>query len=146
MKLKHEIKMKERENIGRKGLLKLKEDLSTWTKKILDSFYQDYLDLCKFDITDVVEQDSLIFYRVHFRHCKRVLLIPVGDVIVLEDEEDTSELTQVPSLHDLLIARDYLIEKVRNHSFATTTYQEASELLKKLEERLDQEIRKLLKD
>ena len=141
--------MKERENIGKKGLLKLKENLSTWTKEILDTFYQDYLDFCRFDITEVAELDSKIFYRVCFRHCKRVFLIPVEDVIVLEEEEDeksTAELIQVPSLRDLFLARDYLIEKVRNHSSATTTYQEASELLKKLEEKLDLEIKKLLKD
>lgn len=65
---------------------------------------------------------------------------------MLESEKTVTEPRQTSSIHDFFLIRDYLLEKMGNHLSTTPTYQEASELLKKLEERLDQEIRKLLKD
>lgn len=137
--------MKERENIGKKGVFKLRENLSNWTRNILDSYRGLHLDLCQFDITDVVAQDSLIFYKAHFNYCKKEFLIPEVDTIVLESEKTVTEPRQV-SIHDFFLIRDYLLEKMGNHLSTTPTYQEAEGLLKKLEKRLDQEISNLLKD
>lgn len=135
----------ERENIGKKGVFKLRENLSNWTRNILDSYRGLHLDLCQFDITDVVAQDSLIFYKAHFNYCRKEFLIPAVDTIVLESEETVTEPRQA-SIHDFFLIRDYLLEKMGNHLSATPTYQEAEGLLKKLEKRLDQEISNLLKD
>ena len=137
--------MKERENIGKKGVFKLRENLSNWTRNILDSYRGLHLDLCQFDITDVVAQDSLIFYKAHFNYCRKEFLIPEVDTIVLESEKTVTEPRQV-SIHDFFLIRDYLLEKIGNHLSTTPTYQEAEGLLKKLEKRLDQEISNLLKD
>nr|DAH07193.1 MAG TPA: hypothetical protein [Caudoviricetes sp.] len=137
--------MKERENIGKKGVFKLRENLSNWTRNILDSYRGLHLDLCQFDITDVVAQDSLIFYKAHFNYCRKEFLIPEVDTIVLESEKTVTEPRQV-SIHDFFLIRDYLLEKMGNHLSTTPTYQEAEGLLKKLEKRLDQEISNLLKD
>lgn len=137
--------MKERENIGKKGVFKLRENLSNWTSNILDSYRGLHLDLCQFDITDVVAQDSLIFYKAHFNYCRKEFLIPAVDTIVLESEETVTEPRQT-SIHDFFLIRDYLLEKMGNHLSTTPTYQEAEGLLKKLEKRLDQEISNLLKD
>lgn len=137
--------MKERENIGKKGVFKLRENLSNWTRNILDSYRGLHLDLCQFDITDVVAQDSLIFYKAHFNYCRKEFLIPAVDTIVLESEETVTESRQA-SIHDFFLIRDYLLEKMGNHLSTTPTYQEAEGLLKKLEKRLDQEISNLLKD
>ncbi len=137
--------MKERENIGKKGVFKLRENLSNWTRNILDSYRGLHLDLCQFDITDVVAQDSLIFYKAHFNYCRKEFLIPEVDTIVLESEKTVTEPRQV-SIHDFFLIRDYLLEKMGNHLSTTPTYQEAEGLLKKLERRLDQEISNLLKD
>ena len=98
-----------------------------------------------FDITDVVAQDSLIFYKAHFNYCRKEFLIPAVDTIVLESEETVTEPRQA-SIHDFFLIRDYLLEKMGNHLSTTPTYQEAEGLLKKLEKRLDQEISNLLKD
>ena len=136
--------MKERENIGKKGVFKLRENLSNWTRNILDSYRGLHLDLCQFDITDVVAQDSLIFYKAHFNYCRKEFLIPEVDTIVLESEKTVTEPRQV-SIHDFFLIRDYLLEKMGNHLSTTPTYQEAEGLLKKLEKRLDQEISNLLK-
>ncbi len=137
--------MKERENIGKKGVFKLRENLSNWTRNILDSYRGLHLDLCQFDITDVVAQDSLIFYKAHFNYCRKEFLIPAVDTIVLESEKTVTEPSQT-SIHDFFLIRDYLLEKMGNHLSTTPTYQEAEGLLKKLEKRLDQEISNLLKD
>lgn len=137
--------MKERENIGKKGVFKLRENLSNWTRNILDSYRGLHLDLCQFDITDVVAQDSLIFYKAHFNYCRKEFLIPEVDTIVLESEKTVTEPRQA-SIHDFFLIRDYLLEKMGNHLSTTPTYQEAEGLLKKLEKRLDQEISNLLKD
>lgn len=137
--------MKERENIGKKGVFKLRENLSNWTRNILDSYRGLHLDLCQFDITDVVAQDSLIFYKAYFNYCRKEFLIPEVDTIVLESEKTVTEPRQV-SIHDFFLIRDYLLEKMGNHLSTTPTYQEAEGLLKKLEKRLDQEISNLLKD
>lgn len=137
--------MKERENISKKGVFKLRENLSNWTRNILDSYRGLHLDLCQFDITDVVAQDSLIFYKAHFNYCRKEFLIPEVDTIVLESEKTVTEPRQV-SIHDFFLIRDYLLEKMGNHLSTTPTYQEAEGLLKKLEKRLDQEISNLLKD
>lgn len=137
--------MKERENIGKKGVFKLRENLSNWTRNILDSYRGLHLDLYQFDITDVVAQDSLIFYKAHFNYCRKEFLIPEVDTIVLESEKTVTEPRQV-SIHDFFLIRDYLLEKMGNHLSTTPTYQEAEGLLKKLEKRLDQEISNLLKD
>lgn len=137
--------MKERENIGKKGVFKLRENLSNWTRNILDSYRGLHLDLCQFDITDVVAQDSLIFYKAHFNYCRKEFLIPEVDTIVLESEKTVTEPRQV-SIHDFFLIRDYLLEKMGNHLSTNPTYQEAEGLLKKLEKRLDQEISNLLKD
>ena len=136
----------ERENIGKKGVFKLRENLSNWTRNILDSYRGLHLDLCQFDITDVVAQDSLIFYKAHFNYCRKEFLIPAVDTIVLESEETVTEPRQTSSIHDFFLIRDYLLEKMGNHLSTTPTYQEAEGLLKKLEKRLDQEISNLLKD
>ena len=101
----------ERENIGKKGVFKLRENLSNWTRNILDSYRGLHLDLCQFDITDVVAQDSLIFYKAHFNYCRKEFLIPAVDTIVLESEKTVTEPSQV-SMHDLLLARGYLKEKM----------------------------------
>lgn len=138
--------MKERENIGKKGVFKLRENLSNWTRNILDSYRGLHLDLCQFDITDVVAQDSLIFYKAHFNYCRKEFLIPAVDTIVLESEKTVTEPSQASSIHDFFLIRDYLLEKMGNHLSTTPTYQEAEGLLKKLEKRLDQEISNLLKD
>lgn len=138
--------MKERENIGKKGVFKLRESLSNWTRNILDSYRGLHLDLCQFDITDVVAQDSLIFYKAHFNYCRKEFLIPVVDTIVLESEKTVTEPRQTSPIHDFFLIRDYLLEKMGNHLSTTPTYQEAEGLLKKLEEKLDQEISNLLKD
>lgn len=138
--------MKERENIGKKGVFKLRENLSNWTRNILDSYRGLHLDLCQFDITDVVAQDSLIFYKAHFNYCRKEFLIPAVDTIVLESEKTVTEPRQTSSIHDFFLIRDYLLEKMGNHLSTTPTYQEAEGLLKKLEKRLDQEISNLLKD
>lgn len=135
----------ERENIGKKGVFKLRENLSNWTRNILDSYRGLHLDLCQFDITDVVAQDSLIFYKAHFNYCRKEFLIPSVDTIVLESEETVTEPGQV-SMHDLLLARDYLKEKMGRYLSTSPTYQEVEEVLKKLEKRLDQKISNLLKD
>ena len=135
----------ERENIGKKGVFKLRENLSNWTRNILDSYRGLHLDLCQFDITDVVAQDSLIFYKAHFNYCRKEFLIPAVDTIVLESEKTVTEPSQT-SIHDFFLIRDYLLEKMGNHLSTTPTYQEAEGLLKKLEKRLDQEISNLLKD
>lgn len=135
----------ERENIGKKGVFKLRENLSNWTRNILDSYRGLHLDLCQFDITDVVAQDSLIFYKAHFNYCRKEFLIPAVDTIVLESEKTVTEPSQA-SIHDFFLIRDYLLEKMGNHLSTTPTYQEAEGLLKKLEKRLDQEISNLLKD
>lgn len=137
--------MKERENIGKKGVFKLRENLSNWTRNILDSYRGLHLDLCQFDITDVVAQDSLIFYKAHFNYCRQEFLIPAVDTIVLESEKTVTEPSQV-SMHDLLLARGYLKEKMGRYLSTSPTYQEVEEVLKKLEKRLDQEISNLLKD
>lgn len=137
--------MKERENIGKKGVFKLRENLSNWTRNILDSYRGLHLDLYQFDITDVVAQDPLIFYKAHFNYCRKEFLIPAVDTIVLESEKTVTEPRQV-SIHDFFLIRDYLLEKMGNHLSTTPTYQEAEGLLKKLEKRLDQEISNLLKD
>lgn len=137
--------MKERENIGKKGVFKLRENLSNWTRNILDSYRGLHLDLCQFDITDVVAQDSLIFYKAHFNYCRKEFLIPDVDTIVLESEKTVTEPVQV-SMHDLLLARGYLKEKMGRYLSTSPTYQEVEEVLKKLEKRLDQEISNLLKD
>lgn len=137
--------MKERENIGKKGVFKLRENLSNWTRNILDSYRGLHLDLCQFDITDVVAQDSLIFYKAHFNYCRKEFLIPAVDTIVLESEKTVTEPKQA-SIHDFFLIRDYLLEKMGNHLSTTPTYQEAEGFLKKLEKRLDQEISNLLKD
>ena len=137
--------MKERENIGKKGVFKLRENLSNWTRNILDSYRGLHLDLCQFEITDVVAQDSLIFYKAHFNYCRKEFLIPAVDTIVLESEKTVTEPRQA-SIHDFFLIRDYLLEKMGNHLSTTPTYQEAEGLLKKLEKRLDQEISNLLKD
>ena len=136
----------ERENIGKKGVFKLRENLSNWTRNILDSYRGLHLDLCQFDITDVVAQDSLIFYKAHFNYCRKEFLIPTVDTIVLESEKTVTEPRQTSSIHDFFLIRDYLLEKMGNHLSTTPTYQEAEGLLKKLEKRLDQEISNLLKD
>jgi hypothetical protein len=136
----------ERENIGKKGVFKLRENLSNWTRNILDSYRGLHLDLCQFDITDVVAQDSLIFYKAHFNYCRKEFLIPAVDTIVLESEKTVTEPRQTSSIHDFFLIRDYLLEKMGNHLSTTPTYQEAEGLLKKLEKRLDQEISNLLKD
>lgn len=138
--------MKERENIGKKGVFKLRENLSNWTRNILDSYRGLHLDLCQFDITDVVAQDSLIFYKAHFNYCRKEFLIPAVDTIVLESEKTVTEPRQTSPIHDFFLIRDYLLEKMGNHPSTTPTYQEAEGLLKKLEKRLDQEISNLLKD
>ena len=135
----------ERENIGKKGVFKLRENLSNWTRNILDSYRGLHLDLCQFDITDVVAQGSLIFYKAHFNYCRKEFLIPAVDTIVLESEETVTEPRQA-SIHDFFLIRDYLLEKMGNHLSTTPTYQEAEGLLKKLEKRLDQEISNILKD
>lgn len=135
----------ERENIGKKGVFKLRENLSNWTRNILDSYRGLHLDLCQFDITDVVAQDSLIFYKAHFNYCRKEFLIPAVDTIVLESEKTVTEPSQV-SMHDLLLARGYLKEKMGRYLSTSPTYQEVEGLLKKLEKRLDQEISNLLKD
>lgn len=135
----------ERENIGKKGVFKLRENLSNWTRNILDSYRGLHLDLCQFDITDVVAQDSLIFYKAHFNYCKKEFLIPAVDTIVLESEKTVTEPSQV-SMHDLLLARGYLKEKMGRYLSTSLTYQEVEEVLKKLEKKLDQEISNLLKD
>lgn len=137
--------MKERENIGKKGVFKLRENLSNWTRNILDSYRGLHLDLCQFDITDVVAQDSLIFYKAHFNYCRKEFLIPAVDTIVLESEKTVTEPSQV-SMHDLLLARGYLKEKMGRYLSTSPTYQEVEEVLKKLEKKLDQEISNLLKD
>lgn len=137
--------MKERENIGKKGVFKLRENLSNWTRNILDSYRGLHLDLCQFDITDVVAQDSLIFYKAHFNYCRKEFLIPEVDTIVLESEKTVTEPSQV-SMHDLLLARGYLKEKMGRYLSTSPTYQEVEEVLKKLEKKLDQEISNLLKD
>lgn len=136
----------ERENIGKKGVFKLRENLSNWTRNILDSYRGLHLDLCQFDITDVVAQDSLIFYKAHFNYCRKEFLIPAVDTIVLESEKTVTEPRQTSSIHDFFLIRNYLLEKMGNHLSTTPTYQEAEGLLKKLEKRLDQEISNLLKD
>ena len=136
----------ERENIGKKGVFKLRENLSNWTRNILDSYRGLHLDLCQFDITDVVAQDSLIFYKAHFNYCRKEFLIPAVDTIVLESEKTVTEPRQTSSIHDFFLIRDYLLEKMGNHLSTAPTYQEAEGLLKKLEKRLDQEISNLLKD
>ena len=136
----------ERENIGKKGVFKLRENLSNWTRNILDSYRGLHLDLCQFDITDVVAQDSLIFYKAHFNYCRKEFLIPAVDTIVLESEKTVTEPRQTSSIHDFFLIRDYLLEKMGNHLSTTPTYQGAEGLLKKLEKRLDQEISNLLKD
>lgn len=136
----------ERENIGKKGVFKLRENLSNWTRNILDSYRGLHLDLYQFDITDVVAQDSLIFYKAHFNYCRKEFLIPAVDTIVLESEKTVTEPRQTSSIHDFFLIRDYLLEKMGNHLSTTPTYQEAEGLLKKLEKRLDQEISNLLKD
>lgn len=135
----------ERENIGKKGVFKLRENLSNWTRNILDSYRGLHLDLCQFDITDVVAQDSLIFYKAHFNYCRKEFLIPAVDTIVLESEKTVTEPSQV-SMHDLLLARGYLKEKMGRYLSTSSTYQEVEEVLKKLEKKLDQEISNLLKD
>ena len=135
----------ERENIGKKGVFKLRENLSNWTRNILDSYRGLHLDLCQFDITDVVAQDSLIFYKAHFNYCRKEFLIPAVDTIVLESEKTVTEPSQV-SMHDLLLARGYLKEKMGRYLSTSPTYQEVEEVLKKLEKKLDQEISNLLKD
>lgn len=135
----------ERENIGKKGVFKLRENLSNWTRNILDSYRGLHLDLCQFDITDVVAQDSLIFYKAHFNYCSKEFLIPAVDTIVLESEKTVTEPSQV-SMHDLLLARGYLKEKMGRYPSTSPTYQEVEEVLKKLEKKLDQEISNLLKD
>jgi hypothetical protein len=135
----------ERENIGKKGVFKLRENLSNWTRNILDSYRGLHLDLCQFDITDVVAQDSLIFYKAHFNYCRKEFLIPAVDTIVLESEKTVTEPSQV-SMHDLLLARGYLKEKMGRYLSTSLTYQEVEEVLKKLEKKLDQEISNLLKD
>lgn len=135
----------ERENIGKKGVFKLRENLSNWTRNILDSYRGLHLDLCQFDITDVVAQDSLIFYKAHFNYCRKEFLIPAVDTIVLESEKTVTEPVQV-SMHDLLLARGYLKEKMGRYLSTSLTYQEVEEVLKKLEKKLDQEISNLLKD
>lgn len=135
----------ERENIGKKGVFKLRENLSSWTRNILDSYRGLHLDLCQFDITDVVAQDSLIFYKAHFNYCRKEFLIPAVDTIVLESEKTVTEPSQV-SMHDLLLARGYLKEKMGRYLSTSLTYQEVEEVLKKLEKKLDQEISNLLKD
>lgn len=135
----------ERENIGKKGVFKLRENLSNWTRNILDSYRGLHLDLCQFDITDVVAQDSLIFYKAHFNYCRKEFLIPAVDTIVLESEKTVTEPSQV-SMHDLLLARGYLKEKMGRYLPTSLTYQEVEEVLKKLEKKLDQEISNLLKD
>ena len=135
----------ERENIGKKGVFKLRENLSNWTRNILDSYRGLHLDLYQFDITDVVAQDSLIFYKAHFNYCRKEFLIPAVDTIVLESEKTVTEPSQV-SMHDLLLARGYLKEKMGRYLSTSLTYQEVEEVLKKLEKKLDQEISNLLKD
>ena len=135
----------ERENIGKKGVFKLRENLSNWTRNIFDSYRGLHLDLCQFDITDVVAQDSLIFYKAHFNYCRKEFLIPAVDTIVLESEKTVTEPSQV-SMHDLLLARGYLKEKMGRYLSTSLTYQEVEEVLKKLEKKLDQEISNLLKD
>lgn len=135
----------ERENIGKKGVFKLRENLSNWPRNILDSYRGLHLDLCQFDITDVVAQDSLIFYKAHFNYCRKEFLIPAVDTIVLESEKTVTEPSQV-SMHDLLLARGYLKEKMGRYLSTSLTYQEVEEVLKKLEKKLDQEISNLLKD
>lgn len=135
----------ERENIGKKGVFKLRENLSNWTRNILDSYRGLHLDLCQFDITDVVAQDSLIFYKAHFNYCRKEFLIPAVDTIVLESEKTVTEPSQV-SMHALLLARGYLKEKMGRYLSTSPTYQEVEEVLKKLEKKLDQEISNLLKD
>ena len=135
----------ERENIGKKGVFKLRENLSNWTRNILDSYRGLHLDLCQFDITDVVAQDSLIFYKAHFNYCRKEFLIPAVDTIVLESEKTVTEPSQA-SMHDLLLARGYLKEKMGRYLSTSPTYQEVEEVLKKLEKKLDQEISNLLKD
>ena len=135
----------ERENIGKKGVFKLRENLSNWTRNILDSYRGLHLDLCQFDITDVVAQDSLIFYKAHFNYCRKEFLIPAVDTIVLESEKTVTEPSQV-SMHDLLLARGYLKEKMGRYLSTSLTYQEVEEVLKKLEKKLAQEISNLLKD
>ena len=135
----------ERESIGKKGVFKLRENLSNWTRNILDSYRGLHLDLCQFDITDVVAQDSLIFYKAHFNYCRKEFLIPAVDTIVLESEKTVTEPSQV-SMHDLLLARGYLKEKMGRYLSTSPTYQEVEEVLKKLEKKLDQEISNLLKD